>query len=213
MAFSGVVASFTDADPHGFPGEYTATIDWGDGMPVTPGTICIDGAGFDVTGSHTYAEEGQFPAKVSILDVGEAPVVAQDMVTVADAPLKATGSFKLHVIGGVNAKNLMLASFVDPDPAGVAADYTVIVDWGDNSSNTSSDGTNTVRVTGSGPFTVIGSHTYAPFSANLQKKITVTIEDNASMQEITDNVFDPPAHGPKPPRPGPSHPHRYPRQR
>jgi hypothetical protein len=210
MAFSGVVGSFTDADTHGFLGEYTATIDWGDNSPVTTGTISINGAGFDVTGSHTYAEEGQYPVKVSIFDIGEPPVVAQSMATIADAPLTAKGYFKLHVTGGVNAKNLELATFVDADPAGMAADYTIVVHWGDGTSNTSTDGTNTVVVTGTGPFTVIGSHTYAPFSIHTPKTITLTIEDSDEMQKVSDFVFDPPAPVHKPPRPGHSHPHHHP---
>jgi hypothetical protein len=216
MSFNGVVGSFTDADPNGLPSEYVATIDWSDGSPPTPGIISSDGAGFDVSGSHTYAEEGTYIAKVSIMsafltgepssDAGEAPVVAHGTFTVADAPLTALGSFKFHVTGGVNKKNLDLAKFTDTDPAGVAADYTIIVNWGDNTSNTSNDGTNTVQIIGTGPFAVIGSHTYAPFPVNQLKTITVIIEDHGSQQQITDTVVDPPAHGAKPKKP-PAHSH------
>jgi hypothetical protein len=65
VPFSGTVASFTDTDPGSAgdpttdPGEYSATISWGDGSN-SPGTIAYAGTPgqFLVNGSHTYAEEG-----------------------------------------------------------------------------------------------------------------------------------------------------------
>src|SRR5207249_1950877 len=64
-AFSNVVLfHFTDADPSGVVGDYTATITWGDGStstvtsaPSADGQIVASGNGFDVQGSHTYPEE------------------------------------------------------------------------------------------------------------------------------------------------------------
>src|SRR5262249_61488276 len=54
VAFAGVVATFTDANPGGVVGDYTATIDWGDGENST-GTVASDGqGGFTVSGTHTY---------------------------------------------------------------------------------------------------------------------------------------------------------------
>src|SRR5262249_17748640 len=56
--FTGVIVSFTDADPNGTAGDYTATIFWGDGT-TSPGTITPNGkGGFNVTGTTTYAAAG-----------------------------------------------------------------------------------------------------------------------------------------------------------
>jgi hypothetical protein len=53
--FSGVVATFTDPDTTATASEYGATIDWGDGSPVTTGTISgPTGGPFAVSGSHIY---------------------------------------------------------------------------------------------------------------------------------------------------------------
>jgi uncharacterized delta-60 repeat protein len=209
VTFSGVVATFADADPHGFAGEYVANIDWGDGTSATPGIITANGLGFDVSGTHTYAEEGTRSLKVIIQDLGEEQIATQGLstVSVTDAALSATPVAGLNVKGGVSA-TLTLAKFSDADPAGLAADYTVTVSWGDNSSNTSNDGTGTVVVSGNGPFTVMGTHTYAPFPKKHPLTITVTINDNGSSTMFTEQVTDPPAHTPKHPRP-PAHAHPH----
>jgi hypothetical protein len=52
--FSGVVASFTDGNPAATAGDFTATIDWGDGT-TTAGSVSAASGNFLVTGSHAYA--------------------------------------------------------------------------------------------------------------------------------------------------------------
>jgi hypothetical protein len=66
---SGVVAHFTDADPAGTVGDYSATVDWGDGSS-SGGTISASGSGFDVSGTHTYAALGPYTVHTHICDVG-----------------------------------------------------------------------------------------------------------------------------------------------
>src|SRR5206468_1127504 len=90
--FSGVVAAFTDADPAGALGDYTATIDWGDGATST-GAIAYDSAAgaFTVTGTHTYDEEGTYAVDVRVDDAGGASALAGGAASVADAPLSAVG--------------------------------------------------------------------------------------------------------------------------
>ena len=69
-AFSGPVASLTDADPNGVVADYTATIDWGD-LSSSAGTVTGPlGGPFTVSGSHAYASTGTFTITVSIADVG-----------------------------------------------------------------------------------------------------------------------------------------------
>src|SRR5262249_10246152 len=63
-AFTGEVASFTDTDADTNPGDYTATIFWGDGTSSagtvkytgTPGNFTVDASGTP----KTYAEEGTY---------------------------------------------------------------------------------------------------------------------------------------------------------
>src|SRR6267378_576526 len=55
VTFTGTVATFTDPDPASTAAEYSATIDWGDTTPTTPGTISgPPGGPFTVNGTQTY---------------------------------------------------------------------------------------------------------------------------------------------------------------
>jgi hypothetical protein len=62
---NAVLAVFTEADISDGPGEYTATIDWGDGTSSL-GTITGGNGMFVVRGSHTYAIAGEYTATVTI---------------------------------------------------------------------------------------------------------------------------------------------------
>jgi hypothetical protein len=76
--FSGAVATFTDANTANVAGDFTATIDWGDG--TTTSGIASGGAGsFTVSGSHTYASAGSYPVTVTLTD--DAPGTATAKVT------------------------------------------------------------------------------------------------------------------------------------
>src|SRR5207249_4711376 len=59
--FTGAVASFTDeGNPSQVAGDFTSTIDWGDGT-TTPGTVSgSTGGPFTISGTHTYTDEGTF---------------------------------------------------------------------------------------------------------------------------------------------------------
>jgi hypothetical protein len=49
------VATFTDPGGPEALGDYSATIDWGDGTPLTVGAISVTAGVYTVSGSHTYA--------------------------------------------------------------------------------------------------------------------------------------------------------------
>jgi hypothetical protein len=92
--FSGVLATFTDADPNGTLSDYSATIDWGDGTASSAGTVSSGSGGqFVVSGSHTYAALGQFTVKVSIADVGGSTAIATTFIL--RFAFLAQGSFAL----------------------------------------------------------------------------------------------------------------------
>ena len=68
-AFCGVVATFTDPNRHSRAGEYTATINWGDGSSTKVGMISGEHGSFSVSGGHTYDEEGSYTITVTITDI------------------------------------------------------------------------------------------------------------------------------------------------
>src|SRR5262249_14423937 len=153
-AFSGVVASFTDADPSGTASDYTATITWGDGH-VSAGTIAANGQrGFNDSGTNTFAEEGIFSANVQITDLGGTSASTSFAVTVSDAALTATAKTLTSTEGVL--LNGIIASFTDADPAGDPSDYTATITWASGQSSPGQILRNT-----SGGFDVWGSTTYA----------------------------------------------------
>ncbi len=97
---SATVATFTHANPAGVASDYTATIDWGDGV-TTAGTISANGSGFGVTGTHTYRSPGAETATVAIHDEGGAGATASTAVAVAAPPPPA--AITLTLTKGVSA--------------------------------------------------------------------------------------------------------------
>jgi hypothetical protein len=135
VAFTGTVATYTDADPAGTSSDYSATINWGDGS-VSAGTIAPSGSGFQVTGTHTYSSGGLFATTISIADAGGAKTVAQGTATIASAPSPVitggpvVGSTTAGFSGAVNPDGLPTNAFfqygLDPkySPGGGPLVYT-----------------------------------------------------------------------------------------
>lgn len=66
-----VVATFTDANPFGLLSDLSATINWGDGTPVTPGVVSgPTGGPFTVAGTHDYVDLGLHTVTVKLLSKG-----------------------------------------------------------------------------------------------------------------------------------------------
>ena len=171
---TGTVATFTDPDPQGKAEEYAATIAWGDGA-TSSGVIAknpADGT-FSVRGEHAYAEEGSFPATVTVTDTDNAfnRATAQTTATVVDAPIKATGVDRTST----NPLDLDVATFTDDNPGAPLADFTATVDWGDGTTTAG-----TISGPTGGPFTVHGNHTYDTLG---EKVVTVHVVDEGGSQD------------------------------
>lgn len=183
------VANFTDGNPLATTADFTSgggsvTVDWGDGTTST-GTVTQTGTGtFSVSGSHTYTDEGTYSVTVTVADDGGSTGTATGSAVIADAALAATGS---PAFVSTNPVSATLATFTDANPLATTADFTsgggsVTVDWGDG---TTSPGT--VTQTGTGTFSVSGSHNYAALGPYT---ITVTIvDDGGSTASATTNVI------------------------
>src|SRR5207253_2623665 len=88
-SFSGVVASFSDADPNGTSTDYSATIKWGDGQTSAAAITAISLHDALPIWTNTYAEEGGYSVTVAITDHG-ASATANSTANVADAALAAS---------------------------------------------------------------------------------------------------------------------------
>src|SRR6185437_10305667 len=80
-SFSGAVATFTDSDTITPAGDFTASINWGDGTATTVGTVTGGSGTFTVSGSHTYTGAGSDSVKVTLTD--DSPGTATATATTA----------------------------------------------------------------------------------------------------------------------------------
>ncbi len=155
--FSGTVATFKDADPAGMVSDYTATINWGDGL-IANGTVSGPVAGvFYVTGSHTFTQPGTYPVSVLIQDMGGASATAVTGFTItgttpALAPI--TPATLTEIVS--QPFTAPVGAFTDPDLLAKPGDFSATINWGDS---TTSSGT--ISQNAAGTFIVTGSHTYA----------------------------------------------------
>jgi hypothetical protein len=178
-SFSGVVATASDADPASTGSEYEATIEWGDGESST-GTVSGTGGSFEVTGSHTYADEGSFPVKVTLTDT-DTPAnqgSATSTAKVADAALSATGvkTSSSPTFSGT------VANFTDEDSStSTASNFTATIEWGDGTSSTGSVGGS------GGSYSVNGNHTYK--STGFFTIVVKIVDDGGSTAEATSTVL------------------------
>ncbi len=70
VPFSGDVMDFHDLNPGGTLADFTASIDWGDGVVSTGTVLAGTPSGLSVNGTHTYTSVGSFSVVSSVLDVG-----------------------------------------------------------------------------------------------------------------------------------------------
>src|SRR5712691_1810022 len=163
------VATFADSNNSDIASGFTATIDWGDGT-TTPGTVAGSNCSFTVDGAHTYADESDALATVTITRTADnAQATATGTVAVAeDDTLNGAGTTFGATAG--QAFSGAVATFTDTDTVNFVGDFVATIDWGDG---TTTAGT----VSGAnGAFTASGTHTYA---ASGQDVVTVTLADDA----------------------------------
>jgi hypothetical protein len=87
-AFSAILVAFNSGNPAASVGQFSATINWGDGA-ITSGQIIQAGGGvFQVAGSHTYNATGHYSVTVTTNVVGGSPLV---QTTTAQVLLPLTG--------------------------------------------------------------------------------------------------------------------------
>jgi len=165
-----VVASFRAAQISGTAGNFTGTINWGDGTAISSGSDVVitripsPANAFAVSGTHMYAQTGQYPLIVKVSDSLGATVTINNTAFVSNGPLILLGR-ELALSGGAIASR-EIASFTDTDIPGALSDYTATIDWGDGTI-----GAGTIRMTPRG-YSVFGSHKYF---TNTSYSITVTV--------------------------------------
>lgn len=191
---NAVLFHFADADPDGMVGDYTATVNWGDGSSNTSidnsHTVWItpaSGGGFNIVGNHSYPEElNNATFSVSVADHGASISQRVTNFSVADAPLTAGALTPPTAYVGIPLSNVTVFHFADADPAGAIADYVAVVAPGDGKelSLTSSPGPyGQIVANSNGGFDVQLSYTYAAPLSN--QSFTVTVSDHYARAQGT----------------------------
>ena len=168
------LATFTDPAGAEAAGDYSATINWGDGSS-SAGTISFNaGTGlFSVGGSHLYGASGSYSATVTLHHDSAADVTVSSSATVTDPAVVMTGGFSLSAAEGAMSGSQVLATFTDPGGALAPSSYVATIDWGDGSTSVGAVSYDA----STGLFSVAGGHLYAGEGAYA---IGVTVHDGTS---------------------------------
>ena len=164
------VATFTDSNTSDLASGFTAEINWGDGTSSAETVSGGDGS-FTVDGGHTYADEGNATASVTLTRTSDSSnAVANGNVTVAEADALTAQAVTFSATTGVGFNNAVVATFTDSYGANPAGDFGATINWGDGTT------TGGAVIAGGGTFTVEGSHTYATPGVDT---VSVTLADDA----------------------------------
>ena len=124
QGFAGPVASFTDADPTSTIADFSTVIDWGDGTPLTAGTVSQPGGigtAYVVSGSHTYADAGvnggigHYTIQVFVQDDGGSRLTVVNTANVADIPIVLTGILNPTSDSGLSTGTINVTNAKQPD--------------------------------------------------------------------------------------------------
>lgn len=172
-----LLGAFTDVNNSG---NYTVTVNWGDGTPNTVFNQANTGA---VTfQNHTFAQDGVFTVTITVADVDGTSIPVSFQATVQNVLPTAVDSPDQFAVATI-AQSFDLGSFSDP---GADAPWTITVNWGDGSP----DGTFTVNTPGTLPPL---THTFAT-AGTFNVVVTVQDDDGSSTSDYLVTVIPPEAH-------------------
>jgi hypothetical protein len=161
---NATVANFTDPNTTVGASSFTGFIQWGDGSS-SYGTVTGSAGTFQVKGSHTYLDAGNFTVTTTIAGSGGEGATVTSTATVSGALAMQSSAFS--PTAGSSTGTVAVATFTDTYPNPQPSDYTVTLLYGDGQS-----GAGTVTANVGGGFTISGSNTYGaagvfPVTVNL----------------------------------------------
>ncbi|WP_143392959.1 beta strand repeat-containing protein [Fimbriiglobus ruber] len=188
VASSAQLFDFTDGYLSASPGDFTATVDWGDGTPISTGVVGQFGPGsfFVSSGGHVYATPGTYTITVTVQDNQPDGSQIQSMsgaITVNEATVTNVTAPAVSAVVGAPLTNVVVATFTVNDPLAQATDFgATVTNWGDG---TSSPGTvvETGTTAVSSQFSVLSSHAYtAPLTGGT---IAVSIQNLTAINPVS----------------------------
>ncbi|MFC1714494.1 sigma-70 family RNA polymerase sigma factor [Candidatus Poribacteria bacterium] len=169
--FSLELATFADA---GILDTHTAIIDWGDDTIIESGVVSEANGHGTVSGSHTYADDGEYNVKVTVTDDLDSSSATLTIGVSNVAPVVGIITATLDPVE-VATPVTASANFTDP---GILDTHTAEWNWGDGNTTAGivNETSGSGSVTGSHPYTDAGVYTI---------KLTVTDKDG----DFSESVF------------------------
>ena len=138
LPFEGTVATFTAADAASGLGDFSATIDWGDGSGTEPATITVNpSGGFSVQSSHSFSnqdgsEDGIFEVTLTVVGPDQSMSIAHELIELVNPPAEISSTNASGTAGEEFDDNLGWL-YTSSDQS--LDDYAVEIDWGDGTTS------------------------------------------------------------------------------
>ncbi len=179
IGFSGQVGTFTVGYSASPVSDFSATMNWGDGVtgPVSVSQPGGTGTPYVVDGTHTYSMAVTYQTVLTVSDINDPANTGSSTSTATVATLPVTlspVSVPAQVVG--TPFTAQVATFTSGDPTTTPASFTALIDWGDQAGGVEQTSTGTVTQTGGAgsPYTVTGTNNYAA-SGDLTITVSVTV--------------------------------------
>jgi hypothetical protein len=170
---------------------FGSVVDWGDGTVTSGSLTALPVADSDphqqyLSGSHVYAEEGQYQVTATLTDASGESRSDTFVLSQNDASLTPTGD-AITATAEVPF-NGAVADFTDaafqtsgPPDQFNPADYSALIDWGDGDKTAAA-----ISPDGTGGYTVAGAHTYA--TAGPRSVVVTILDEGGAAATITDHA-------------------------
>ena len=158
-------------DP-GTPGSYSATINWGDGSPISTQSLTAPTGSGTVSGAHAYGDNGTYTVQICVTDSGALTGCDSLTAVVTNVPPEIAPILEQTVL---EDQPLTLSTYITD--VGVLDTHTAVFSWGDGSSSPG-----TVTESG-GAGTVSATHAFAE-PGKYEVKLAVT-DDDGGVTETT----------------------------
>jgi hypothetical protein len=167
-----IIGSFLDSNTAALTGDFTATINWGDGH-TTAGTILpTPTAGrFDIDGTNLYLTPNTYTVAITVNDFQAHSATIDSTAFVAAPALTPIGATATFVTGVQPGTPVPIGSFLDSNPNAVPGNFTATITWGNGQS---SSGVVTASTT-TGLFVVSGTNLYTNTGIY---PILISVQDN-----------------------------------
>src|SRR5271157_2947538 len=166
------IGSILDSNTAAVAGDFTATINWGDGH-ISSGTVTASTTTglFVVSGTNLYATSGSYPIVISVQDnLGDGAGI-NSTALVTNPTLTPIGTTVNFTAGVLPSTAETAGSFFDSDTTATASNFTASINWGDGNV---SPGTVTQSSTNPSLFLVSGTNVYASQGTYT---ITISVKD------------------------------------